>query len=75
MRSDAWHRLSIERGKRADFFLIPGDPTQDITEIGRIRLVMKDGVAYLPSEIHTRLGIEPFAEPVAIRPPQAHSEG
>ncbi|GGE41552.1 hypothetical protein GCM10011367_15230 [Marinicauda pacifica] len=66
---------SIERGKRADFFLIPGDPTQDITEIGRIRLVMKDGVAYLPSEIHTRLGIEPFAEPVAIRPPQAHSEG
>ena len=57
---------SIEIGKRADFFLIPNDPLEDISNIRAIRLVMKDGVAYLPAEIHRALGIQPFAEPVIL---------
>lgn len=62
---DSWLG-SIEVGKRADFLLTAGNPLEDISEIRRIRLVMKDGTAYLPAEIHERLGIEPFAEPVTI---------
>jgi hypothetical protein len=57
---------SIEIGKRADFFLIPNDPLENISSIREIRLVMKDGVAYLPAEIHRALGIQPFAEPVTL---------
>ncbi|RYH11937.1 MAG: amidohydrolase, partial [Alphaproteobacteria bacterium] len=37
---------SIEKGKRADFFLIPGDPTKDIKAIKRIAMVVKDGTFY-----------------------------
>lgn len=63
---------TIERGKLADFFLIPGDPTADISAIRQIRLVMKDGVAYLPSEIHEALGVRPFVAPAVIQPPAVH---
>lgn len=60
---------SIERGKLADFFLIPGDPTKDIKAIKTISLVAKDGVFYLPSEVYPRLGIKPFvAEPLIMSP-------
>ncbi len=62
---------SITPGKYADFFLVAGDPTRDVAEIRRPRLVMRGGVAYFPSEIYSALGIEPFAEPVAIRQPGA----
>jgi hypothetical protein len=54
---------SLERGKRADFFLVPGDPTKDISAVRQIRMVMKDGVIYYPSEIYAALGIRPFAPP------------
>lgn len=62
---------SVERGKLADFFLVPGDPTQDINAIRRIRMVMKGGTVYFPSEIHQALGIRPFADPVVVQPPRA----
>jgi imidazolonepropionase-like amidohydrolase len=62
---------SIERGKLADFFLIPGDPTQNISAIREIRLTMRGGVAYLPSEIYSEIGIRPFASPVTIQAPSA----
>jgi Amidohydrolase family len=62
---------SIARGKLADFFLVPGDPTQDINAIRHIRMVMKGGVLYFPSEIHQALGIRPFADPVVIQSPKA----
>lgn len=54
---------SIERGKRADFFLTPGDPSQDIRALHAIRMVVKDGVVYYPAELHAALGITPFAPP------------
>ncbi len=53
---------SIEKGKLADFFLIPGDPTRDLKAIKRIRMVVKDGVVYYPSEVYPNFGIKPFAE-------------
>lgn len=59
---------TIERGKFADFFLIPRDPTADISAIREIRLVVRNGEVFLPSEIYTELGIRPFAPPVHIQP-------
>ncbi|MFM5907158.1 MAG: amidohydrolase family protein [Novosphingobium sp.] len=52
---------SIERGKLADFFLIPGDPVKDLKAIKAISMVVRGGTAYFPSEIYPRLGIKPFA--------------
>ncbi|MFN4296303.1 MAG: amidohydrolase family protein [Brevundimonas sp.] len=65
----------IARGMLADFFLVPGDPTRDINAIRAIRMVMKDGVVYLPSEIYPELGIRPFVNGVHIQPPRTPSEG
>ena len=52
---------SIEKGKLADFFLVPGDPTKDLKAIKSIRMVVKDGTIYYPSEIYSHYGITPFA--------------
>jgi imidazolonepropionase-like amidohydrolase len=35
---------SIEPGKFADFVAVQGDPTTDITEMEKIKFVMKGGV-------------------------------
>lgn len=51
---------SIEAGKLADFFLVPGDPTQDLKAIKTISMVVKDGTIYFPSEIYPEFGIKPF---------------
>jgi imidazolonepropionase-like amidohydrolase len=60
------HLGSIEKGKLADFFLIPGDPTRDLKAIKTIRMVVKDGVVYFPSEIYPNFGIRPFVEPPVV---------
>jgi len=52
---------SIDKGKLADFFLIPGDPTKDLKAIKTIKMVVKDGVFYYPSEVYPKFGITPFA--------------
>ncbi len=60
---------SIEIGKLADFFLIPGDPTADLKAIKTISMVVKDGTFYFPSEIYPEFGIRPFVEaPVVTQP-------
>lgn len=51
---------SIAPGKLADFMLVEGDPTKDISAVRKARLVMKDGQLYFPSEIYEALNIEPF---------------
>lgn len=53
---------SIEPGKYADFFLVPGDPTVDLKAIKTISMVVKDGTFYYPSEIYPEFGIRPFVE-------------
>jgi hypothetical protein len=60
---------SIERGKRADFFLTVGDPSKDISAVRQIRMVMKDGVIYFPQEIYEALNIKPFAAPPSVTEP------
>lgn len=52
---------SIERGKLADFFLVPGDPTIDLKAIKHIAMVIKDGAVYFPDAVYPKLGIKPFA--------------
>ena len=52
---------SISKGKYADFFLVPGDPTQSLDELRKIRMVVADGVVYFPDEIYPWFGIKPFA--------------
>jgi imidazolonepropionase-like amidohydrolase len=57
---------SIARGKLADFFLVPGDPTRDLKAIKTISMVVKDGTVYFPAEIYPRFGITPFAAAPAV---------
>ena len=52
---------SIERGKLADFFLVPGDPTTDLKAIKRVAMVVQNGTVYFPDEVYPALGIKPFA--------------
>jgi imidazolonepropionase-like amidohydrolase len=53
-------RGSIEVGKVADLVLVDGDPTQDITALKRIALVVTQGRSIDPSAVYTELGIKPF---------------
>jgi imidazolonepropionase-like amidohydrolase len=52
---------SIEVGKLADFFLVPGNPLEDLRAIKTISMVSKDGDIYFPSEVYPEFGIKPFA--------------
>jgi hypothetical protein len=61
---------SIEPGKLADFFLVDGDPTKDISAVRRIRLVSKGGTIYFPDEIYDGLDIRPFASQPPVRLPE-----
>ena len=60
---------TIERGKLADFILVDGDPTADISALRRNRMTMVGGVAYYPAEIYEHLTIKPFAPPPPVTPP------
>jgi imidazolonepropionase-like amidohydrolase len=57
---------SIEKGKLADFLLIPGDPIKNLKAIKTISMVVKDGTFYYPSEVYPKFGIQPFAPPPKI---------
>jgi imidazolonepropionase-like amidohydrolase len=46
--SEEQRRGSIEKGKLADFFLIPGDPIKNLKAIKTISMVVKDGHLLLP---------------------------
>lgn len=51
---------SIEPGKLADFFLIPGNPVTDIKAIKTISMVSRGGTFYFPTEVYPAFGIKPF---------------
>jgi imidazolonepropionase-like amidohydrolase len=64
---------SIEKGKLADFFLVPGDPLQDLKAIKSVSLVVKDGAFYYPAEVYPKFGIQPFTPPPAVVVPAGES--
>ncbi|HET8774570.1 MAG TPA: amidohydrolase family protein [Thermoanaerobaculia bacterium] len=47
----------IEPGKLADFLIVDGDPTKNISDIRRVRRVVKDGRVYEPGAIYRELGV------------------
>lgn len=57
---------TITPHKRADLILVEGDPTRDISDIRRISLVLKDGVAYAPADLYEALGVRRFTDPPRI---------
>jgi hypothetical protein len=61
---------SIAPGKYADFFLVPGNPLEDISAIRQIQLVSRGGLVYFPEEIYKALSIEPFASKAIIEIPE-----
>lgn len=60
---------SIAPGKYADFFLVPGDPTEDFKAVKAISMVAANGVIYFPEEIYPEFGIRPFAQAPAVTEP------
>ena len=62
-------RGEIAPGKLADFFLVPGDPTTDVTAIKTIAMVSRGGTIYFPSEIYPEFGITPFTDVPEITSP------
>jgi hypothetical protein len=62
---------SIEKGKLADFFLMPGDPMQNLKAIKTISMVVKDGTVYYPSEVYPKFGIQPFTTAPKVTEPAA----
>ncbi len=57
---------SIETGKVADFFLVPNDPIEDISNVRDVRLVSRGDRIYYPSEIYDALAFKPFAAPPKV---------
>jgi imidazolonepropionase-like amidohydrolase len=62
-------RGSIAKGKLADFFLVPGDPTTDLKAIKTISMVVKDGTVYFPNEVYPEFGIRPFTSVLKVTTP------
>lgn len=60
------HAGSIAPGKQADMILVDGDPTQNISDLRKISMVMKAGAVYFPAELYEALGVKRFAEPPAL---------
>jgi imidazolonepropionase-like amidohydrolase len=63
---DADRSGSIERGKDADLALVEGDPTRDITDLRRTKLVIKGALAYAPAALYEAVGIKAFAPAATI---------
>ena len=47
---------SVETGKNADLILVDGDPLQNIRNIRKLSLVIKDGKIYEPATLHKMAG-------------------
>jgi Amidohydrolase family len=50
---------SVTPGKLADLILVQGDPTERMSDIRHVTLVMKDGVVYEPAALYRAVGIRP----------------
>ena len=50
---------SIAQGKLADMIMVDGDPTANISDIRKVKLVVKDGVVYKTEDLDRALGVQP----------------
>jgi len=50
---------SIEEGKIADLILVDGNPAENISDIRKVELTIKDGNLYKPEELYPALGVTP----------------
>jgi len=50
---------SIAPGKKADFVLVEGDPSKNISDIRRCRLVAKNGILHKSDAVYAAVGIKP----------------
>jgi len=48
---------TIEAGKLADFILVDGDPTKNISDIRKVVTVVKDGKVYDSRAVYAAMGI------------------
>lgn len=64
-------RGAIAPGMLADFFITPGDPTEDIKAVKTISMVSRGGTIYFPSEIYPEFGVRPFTDIPAVTLPGA----
>jgi imidazolonepropionase-like amidohydrolase len=58
LKQDA-QRGSIAPGKKADLLLVEGNPAENISDIRRCRLVMKDGAMFDSAAVYLAVGIKP----------------
>jgi hypothetical protein len=65
----AGQKGSISVGKDADLLLLEADPTQDISNIRQLALVITQGKAIYPTDLYQAIGIKPFvsAKPAIIK--------
>lgn len=50
---------SIKKGKLADLILIDGNPTQQISDIRKVSIVLKDGKIYDSAALYRSVGVRP----------------
>jgi imidazolonepropionase-like amidohydrolase len=50
---------SIAPGKLADVILVEGDPAAHVSDVRRVRTVVKDGVVYQAADLDRALGVKP----------------
>ena len=55
------HLGLVRPGKLADLALVDGDPAQDISQVRKVALTIKDGVIYDPAELDVELRVAPLA--------------
>jgi hypothetical protein len=63
---------SITVGKDADLLLLDADPTQNISNIRQLALVITQGKAIYPTDLYQAVGIKPFvtAKPAIVKTAQ-----
>jgi hypothetical protein len=57
----------ISPGRRADFILVDGDPTKNISDIRKVALVVKGEAAYYPADVLEAMGVKPFTPALKVQ--------